>query len=181
MACVEVWKSGRLLICRRVDEQRAKRGCKVCLGSAGEAREVLREASKHIESPETEDVDILAILDVFDGDYETALECLFSAPGDRGPFLPRPFRYAQIYGLMGNTESAKKYYEEARKKYDSGIEESPEDSKGNGLLGIAYAGLGLREEAKREADLLEKSMSVNKDAFYNPKVKKLAYIYLLLG
>ncbi|KPK42397.1 MAG: hypothetical protein AMJ65_07675 [Phycisphaerae bacterium SG8_4] len=38
MAYVEVWKSGRLLICRRVDEQRAKKGCKVRLGSAGEVQ-----------------------------------------------------------------------------------------------------------------------------------------------
>ena len=38
MAYVEVWKSGRLVTRRRVDEQRARKGCKVRLGSAGEVR-----------------------------------------------------------------------------------------------------------------------------------------------
>ncbi|KPK42396.1 MAG: hypothetical protein AMJ65_07670, partial [Phycisphaerae bacterium SG8_4] len=156
----------------------------VCLyrdGNTVEARRVLEEASKTIESWETEYVDILATLEVFDRNYDKALERLPSTGDVGGPFLPRVLRIALIHGYMDNAELAKKYYEEARKRYDSGIDEGPEDSKGSGVLGIAYAGLGLREEAKREADLLEKSMSVNRDAFFNPKVKKLAYVYLLLG
>ncbi|UCF15777.1 MAG: hypothetical protein JSW59_20470, partial [Phycisphaerales bacterium] len=38
MAFVEVWKSGRLLTRRRVDEEKARKGCRVRLGSAGEVR-----------------------------------------------------------------------------------------------------------------------------------------------
>jgi len=38
MAYVEVWKSGRLLTRRRVDEEKARKGCRVRLGSAGEVR-----------------------------------------------------------------------------------------------------------------------------------------------
>jgi WD40 repeat protein len=38
MAYVEVWKSGRLLTRRQVDEEKAKKGCRVRLGSAGEVR-----------------------------------------------------------------------------------------------------------------------------------------------
>ncbi len=38
MAYVEVWKSGRLITRRRVDEQKARKGCRVRLGSAGEVR-----------------------------------------------------------------------------------------------------------------------------------------------
>ncbi|MFB0551689.1 MAG: protein kinase [Phycisphaerae bacterium] len=38
MAYVEVWKSGRLITRRRVDEQKAQKGCRVRLGSAGEVR-----------------------------------------------------------------------------------------------------------------------------------------------
>ena len=38
MAYVEVWKSGRLVTRRRVDEQKARKGCRVRLGSAGEVR-----------------------------------------------------------------------------------------------------------------------------------------------
>jgi predicted outer membrane repeat protein len=38
MAYVEVWKSGRLLTRRQVDEQKAREGCRIRLGSAGEVR-----------------------------------------------------------------------------------------------------------------------------------------------
>ena len=38
MAYVEVWKSGRLLTRRRVDEEKARKGCRIRLGPAGEIR-----------------------------------------------------------------------------------------------------------------------------------------------
>jgi predicted outer membrane repeat protein len=38
MAYVEVWKSGKLLTRRRVDEEKARKGCRIRLGSAGEVR-----------------------------------------------------------------------------------------------------------------------------------------------
>ncbi|MBN2312452.1 MAG: protein kinase [Sedimentisphaerales bacterium] len=36
MAYVEIWKSGKLITCLRVDEQKARKGCRIRLGSAGE-------------------------------------------------------------------------------------------------------------------------------------------------
>jgi len=36
MAYIEVWKSGKLITRRRVDEQKAQKGCRIRLGSAGE-------------------------------------------------------------------------------------------------------------------------------------------------
>lgn len=44
MAYIEVWKSGQLLTVRRVDEQKARRGCRVRLGSAGEVRLAIGES-----------------------------------------------------------------------------------------------------------------------------------------
>jgi hypothetical protein len=39
MAYIEVWKSGKLITRRRVDDQKAQqKGCRVRLGSAGEVR-----------------------------------------------------------------------------------------------------------------------------------------------
>jgi len=38
MAYVEVWKSGRLLTRRRVDEEKARKGCRIRLGPVGEVR-----------------------------------------------------------------------------------------------------------------------------------------------
>jgi tetratricopeptide (TPR) repeat protein len=124
----------------------------------------------------------LAIFDVFEGNYEKALNCLlFLSQGEWGPFLPKILRIALIYEYMDKKELAKKYYEEALRNYDSKTQEGLADFFRHGFLGIAYAGLGRKEEAIREAKILEKSMSVILDAFYNPQVKILVYIYLLLG
>jgi hypothetical protein len=44
MAYVEVWKSGRLVTRRRVDEEKARKGCRVRLGLAGEVRVAIGES-----------------------------------------------------------------------------------------------------------------------------------------
>jgi len=46
MAYVEVWKSGRLITRRRVDEQKARKGCRVCLGSTGIVRVAIGQSEK---------------------------------------------------------------------------------------------------------------------------------------
>ena len=46
MAYVEVWKSGRLVARRRVDEQKAKTGCRIRLGSTGEVRLAIGKSEK---------------------------------------------------------------------------------------------------------------------------------------
>ena len=38
MAYIEVWKSGKLITLRRVDERKAQKGCRVRLGTTGEVR-----------------------------------------------------------------------------------------------------------------------------------------------
>lgn len=157
----------------------------VCLrrdGTSNEARKVLQEASNIIESWETEYVDILAVFDVLDRNYDKALERLKFSQDPPGPFLPKILRIALIYEYKHDRKSAIKYYEEARKIYESQTQEILEDFTNHGCLGIAYAGLGDREEAIRKAEILEKfRRSVKRDAFYNPQVEQLAYIYLLLG
>ena len=157
----------------------------VCLyrdGNTNEARKVLQEASNIIESPETEYVDILTVLDVFDEKYDEALNRLFLSQDFKGPFLPKIFRIALIYEYKRDKKSAIKYYEEARKIYESKPQEGLEDFNRHGLLGMAYAGLGLEKEAIQKAEILEKfRRSVKRDAFYNSEVIILSFIYLLLG
>jgi predicted outer membrane repeat protein len=46
MAYVEVWKSGRLITRRRVDEQKARKGCRIRIGSAGEVRVAVGQSQK---------------------------------------------------------------------------------------------------------------------------------------
>ncbi len=46
MAYVEVWKSGKLITRRRVDDQMARKGCRIRIGSAGEARVAIGQSEK---------------------------------------------------------------------------------------------------------------------------------------
>jgi len=46
MAYVEVWKSGRLVARRCVDEQKAKTGCRIRLGATGEVRVAIGQSEK---------------------------------------------------------------------------------------------------------------------------------------
>ena len=46
MAYVEVWKSGRLITRHLVDEQKARKGCKVRLGSIGEVHVTIGQSEK---------------------------------------------------------------------------------------------------------------------------------------
>jgi predicted Ser/Thr protein kinase len=46
MAYVEVWKNGRLITRRRVDEQKARKGCRIRIGSAGTVRVVVGQSQE---------------------------------------------------------------------------------------------------------------------------------------
>lgn len=98
-------------------------------GDIDEARTILQEASQYIESAETKYVDILSILDVFEGKYQDALDRLPSTGDIGGPFLPRILRIAQIHGFMDNERLAKQSYDEARKTFESEIQKGSEDAK----------------------------------------------------
>jgi len=55
MAYVEVCKSGRLVSYSRADEQKARKGCKVRLGPAGEARITIGRFIAEIDTPKSAD------------------------------------------------------------------------------------------------------------------------------
>ena len=54
---------------------------------------------------------------------------------------------AEIYGLLENHTMEKKSYESALKILERKIQEDPDDSRFHSSLGIAYAGLGKKEDA----------------------------------
>ena len=83
---------------------------------------------------------------------------------------------------MNKKEPAKKYYDEARSILESKIEEQPEDARFHSSLGIAFAGLGRKEDAIREGKLAVELLPVTKEAINGLlKVKNLASIYVMVG
>jgi len=155
-------------------------------GSTEKARAVLAEALQNIKSAEDLFiVNFLVTLDVFDGNYQEALDRLSLKSEDTnnlGYFIPSALLYARIYGYMNNKELSNKYYDDARSILENKIQERTEDARFHSSLGIAYAGLGRKEDALREGKLAVELLPVTKDASGGlHRVKDLARIYVMVG
>jgi TolB-like protein/predicted Zn-dependent protease len=156
-------------------------------GSTRKARDVLDEAVQNIESAADNAYvfNALVEIDVFDDNYQEALDRLSSKSEDiedHHNFIPNALRYALIYGYMNNKERAKKSYEEARTILESKIEERPEDARFHSSLGIAYAGLGRKEDAIREGRRAVELCPEGKEAWRAlNRLEALAQIYAMVG
>ena len=96
--------------------------------------------------------------------------------------MPMALRCAPIYGYMNKKELAKKYYDESRSILESKIQEDPNDARFHSSLGIAYAGLGRKEDAIREGKRAVDLLPVTKEALRGrARVKDLANIYVMVG
>ena len=141
---------------------------------------------ENIKSAENTDiVDLLVNLDVFDGNYREALDRLSLKSEDvdnMNRFIPNALRCALIYRYTSQKELAKKYYEEARIILETKIQERPEDSRFHSALAIAYAGLDRKEDALREGKLAVELLPVSKEAMRGAtRVENLANIYVMVG
>jgi len=155
-------------------------------GSTEKARAVVERALQNITSPEDSViVNLLITLDVYDGNYQQALDRLSLVSegiDDQFNFIPNSLRYAQICGYMKKKELAKKYYEDARSILEAKIQQRPEDDRFYSALGIAYAGLGRKEDAVREGKLAVELLPVAKEAWRGAsRVEDLARIYVMVG
>ncbi|MFB0555280.1 MAG: tetratricopeptide repeat protein, partial [Phycisphaerae bacterium] len=151
-------------------------------GSTEKARAVVEEGIKSTEDPF---INTLVTLDVYDGNYQEALDRLSLKSEDIDTidhFIPNALRYAPIYGYMNKKELAKKYYDEARTILEAKKQQRPEDDRYHRSLGITYAGLGRKEDAIREGKLGVELSPVTKDAWVGQlRVGDLAQIYVMVG
>jgi len=157
-------------------------------GSTERARAVLEEALQNIklaEDPGVGIANLLVNIDVFDGNYQEALDRLSLKSEDidnQFDFIPNALRYARIYGYMNKKDLAEKYYDDARSFLESKVEEDPEDARFHSSLGIACAGLGHKEDAIREGKLGVELLPVTKEAMRGLwRVENLARIYVMVG
>jgi len=90
-----------------------------------------------------------AIPRILGGDYETRLEdlTLSSAISDTASFY---LVKAELAARRKRTTLAAEYYDSARVRLESLIRRQPDDALLRGRLGLAYAGLGWKDEAIRE-------------------------------
>ena len=131
---------------------------KLCLsweGSTEKARQVIEEAIQNARGAEFPFiVNLLVNIEIYDKNYQKALKLLSSWPSESFDtgffFIPKALLQAQIHGLLGNDQLERSCYQSARSILESKITEHPEDPRLHGSIGIAYAGLGLKEEAITE-------------------------------
>ena len=125
-------------------------------------------------------------LHLFDRNFRSALERLSEdsneAYEDQMYFLPKSLIYATVFGLMDQSVSSQVHYDSTRSILESIIIKRPDDTRLHSSLGIAYAGLGRKQDAIREGKLAVKLLPVSKEALVGPyRVKDLAQIHTMVG
>ncbi|HCO95168.1 MAG TPA: hypothetical protein DIU00_14650, partial [Phycisphaerales bacterium] len=157
-------------------------------GDTARAREVLEGALEKVEPPEKFAIDEwLVNIDLYDRRYEEALDALdrlSSVPEDDFAHIghiPNVLKRALIYDYWDKKELAKEHYELACSILKSKAEKQPREPAYYGTLGIAYAGLGRKDDAiragKRAIELDHETP--NADGLIWDK--ELARIYVMLG
>jgi TolB-like protein/Flp pilus assembly protein TadD len=97
-------------------------------------------------------------------------------------YLPIPLVRGQAQALAGQRDLARRSFEAARLELEQKAAEAPDDSRFHSSLGVAYAGLGRRVEAVREARLGYELMPVSKDAYRALyRLGDLALVYTMVG
>jgi serine/threonine-protein kinase len=155
-------------------------------GSTRRARAVLEEAetARAIDDPLVLFAGVL--VDVFDQRYEQAIGRLSARTPevveDQNRFIPRALLYAQVYGLMRRHDLEQAYYDSARSFLSTKVRERPADPRLRSALGIAYAGLGLKQEAIREGEIAVELLPISREARRGYfRLVDLARIYTMVG
>lgn len=121
------------------------------------------------------------ILNVFGQEYAPTLERL--GLDDTG--VDSAYYYlakAQVKAQVGEREQARAYYDSARVVLEVRCAGSPRHVAPHTALGVAYAGLGRKEDAIREGVLGTEMLPVSLDAVTGPdRVRDLARIYVMVG
>ena len=95
---------------------------------------------------------------------------------------PKALFTAILQASLGEAEKARKGFEAALRMLEAEVQARPRNALTHSSLGVAYAGLGRREEALREGLLGVELLPLSKDAVYGiPGLIDLAHIHALLG
>jgi serine/threonine-protein kinase len=154
-------------------------------GDTKKARKVLQEATGKADVSQL--VPDLVWLDILDGDYQTALGRL---PGI-GAYVDAIgvndtisyfLTQARTYGLLNRPQPKLACYDSVRIVLENRVRSRPGEAAFRSQLGIAYAGLGRKEEAIREGKKGVELLPVSNDAVDAPDyVRNLAQIYVMVG
>jgi serine/threonine protein kinase/Flp pilus assembly protein TadD len=127
---------------------------------------------------------ILYLCNKLNGDFEEALNQIkgIKEIDDQFYYKPEDLFLAEIYMLLKNKPLAEKHFQAAVKIIKEKIKDNPQDSRLHTSLGIAYAGLGEKENAIREGKYGYELLPVSKEAWRGTwRLLDLATIYTMVG
>jgi serine/threonine-protein kinase len=122
------------------------------------------------------------------GEYKNAWNVLniVPMPGDavneQFAYLPLHLMRAELSSLENNAAQARRYYDSARVHLEAKLRTNPGDERYHSALGLAYAGLGRRQEAIREGERAVQILPVTREAWKGSfRLVDLARIYAMAG
>ena len=124
--------------------------------------------------------------ELYEGRYAQAIMYLDTIRGHwiRAKIMaaPKVLLTAQAHGWLGETGRAREEFETARRMLESEIRKIPDDGRYHSSLGVAYAALGLREQALAAGRRGIELLPMSRDSVYGGiHVIDLAHIHTLLG
>jgi eukaryotic-like serine/threonine-protein kinase len=158
-------------------------------GDYKEARVILDDARRHGKDDDSERLlNMMSFyIEVCEKNYSIAQAVLEHGIFDEmtnGQFgySTNSLMHGNLELYRGNVQLAKKYYDSARVTLEQKVKEKPDDERFHSALGIAYAGLGRREEAIRSGLRAVELLPIEKEAWRGSfRLLDLARIYTTVG
>ena len=126
----------------------------------------------------------LYLFDIMDGNFSEALKQIkgIKEVEDQFYYKPEDLYLAETYSFMKNYALAEKHFKAAVNILKEKIKQNPDDSRLYTSLGIAYAGLGEKENAIREGKYGYELLPISKEAWRGTwRLLDLAKIYTMVG
>ncbi len=106
--------------------------------------------------------------ELIERNYREAIGIFESSPHEinssQFDYIPKSLGLAMIYYVMSEEKLARKHFQSARKILEAKLIELPDDARLFSSLGVAYAGLGMKEEALAAGNKSLSLMNISIDA-----------------
>jgi serine/threonine-protein kinase len=124
-------------------------------------------------------------LELLSRDYPAALAALSQVEDEiidaRGEYAPKSLYSGLTHLYAGQAELARAAFDSARVILEPAVADSLDDRRRHRSLGLAYAGLGMKEAAVREGQMAVDLMPISRDAGATSYLRGLAQIHTMVG
>ena len=147
-------------------------------GNADPAREMLRRLPAHIDHPQ--------VVEFLELDPRLSLDIVASRHGEavttRNVVIPMSLLAGWAYRALGDGARARENFEAARRTLEAGVALQPDNPSFRAPLARAYAALGRKEDAIREARKAVELLPLARDAFDGSYyLQELSVVYAETG